>query len=85
MMVPCPGRSAGVLPGWLRRSKYPAGYLDRLSALRDLALGDLAKKTSGRVTWLARPRRPRVPTRFTLKKYMTDKHGMEGKQAARCT
>jgi len=40
MMTPCPGRSAGVLPGWLD----PAGYLDRLSALRDLALGDLAKK-----------------------------------------
>ena len=39
MMVPCPGRSAGVLPGWLD----PAGYLDRLSALRDLALGDLAQ------------------------------------------
>ena len=78
MMAPCLGRSAGVLPGWLD----PAGYLDRLSALRDLALGDLAK-TSGRVNWLARPRRPRVPTRFTLKKYMTDKHGMEGKQAAR--
>ena len=78
MMAPCLGRSAGVLPGWLD----PAGYLDRLIALRDLALGDLAE-TSGRVNWLARPRRPRVATRFTLKKYMTDKHGMEGKQAAR--
>ena len=39
MMAPCLGRSAGVLPGW----PDPAGYLDRLSALRDLALGDLAK------------------------------------------
>jgi hypothetical protein len=29
------------------------------------------------------PCRPCLPHRFTLKKYMTDKHGMESKQAAR--